>query len=148
MEFTLNIKCDALVEAINRFCDIMEGKSEKSATKPEPESKKPAKEKTKPADDEEDEEEEETEQTKPEPKNRKSAKAAAKEETKPAEEDEDEEGEESEISREEVRAALAKLSKSKGKEVVKDILAEFGAAKLTEVDPEDYGELIKAIKGV
>lgn len=56
-----------------------------------------------------------------------------------------EETEEVSATIEEVRAALAKLSKSKGKERAKEILSKFGVSKVTELAPEQYGAVMKEI---
>lgn len=47
-----------------------------------------------------------------------------------------------EIPREVVRAKLAELSRAGKQAQVKDLLAEFGASKLTEVDPSNYATLL------
>lgn len=63
-------------------------------------------------------------------------------------EDESVPEEETEYTPEEVRAALAKLSKAKGKEVVKELLGSFDAKKFSEVDPQKYDPLMEAINEV
>lgn len=44
---------------------------------------------------------------------------------------------------EEVRAALQKLSKSKGKEAAKAVLTKFGVTKVTELKAEQYAAVMK-----
>lgn len=76
--------------------------------------------------------------------------AYAKEDQTDTEEDKSEpkEEEETQFTPEEVRAALAKVSKAKGKEVVKELLGSFDAKKFSDVDPQKYGPLMEAIKAV
>lgn len=51
---------------------------------------------------------------------------------------------EPEVTIEAVRAVLAEVSQAGGTSKVKELLAQFGAAKLSAVDPSKYGELLKA----
>lgn len=46
---------------------------------------------------------------------------------------------------EDVRKALAELSRTKGKDTAKGLLAKFGAAKVTELKPERFAEVMKAV---
>lgn len=50
------------------------------------------------------------------------------------------------ITVEEVRAGLAKLSKTKGKEVAKGLLSDFGVSKITELEENQYSDFLNAIK--
>lgn len=111
MELTVNIKCDELVKAINRICDVMLGGAVLG-----PVIKAEAKE--------------EAPKAKKEP---------AKNEIKAEEETE-------ETTVEEVRAELAKLSKTKGKDVAKGLLNDFGVSKVTELEENEYSDFLKAIK--
>lgn len=131
MELTINIKCDALVEAINRVCDVTGSQATASEVKPAEKKNKPVGLK---AVKEEPKKAEPVEEPKAEPK------------AEPVEEKT--EGNQEEISLETVRAALAKLSKANGKEAAKEILEMFDASKLTEIPKEKYGELMKAIEEV
>lgn len=47
---------------------------------------------------------------------------------------------------EDVRACLADLSKKGKKELVKELLSEFGASKLSDVDKKDYKALMKRVE--
>lgn len=46
---------------------------------------------------------------------------------------------------EEVRSALAKLGKAKGKEAAKAVLAKFGVTKVTDLKVGDYGAVLKEV---
>lgn len=46
---------------------------------------------------------------------------------------------------EEVRSALAKLGKTKGKEAAKAVLAKFGVSKVTELNPKQYAAVLKEV---
>lgn len=46
---------------------------------------------------------------------------------------------------EEVRSALSKLGKAKGKEAAKAILTKFGVSKVTELKAEQYGAVLKEV---
>ena len=46
---------------------------------------------------------------------------------------------------EEVRSALSKLSKAKGKEAAKAILTKFGVSKVTELKAEQYAAVLKEV---
>lgn len=49
---------------------------------------------------------------------------------------------------EDVRKAMAGLAKRKGKDTAKDLLTKFGAAKVTELKPEQFTEVMKAVEEV
>ena len=46
---------------------------------------------------------------------------------------------------EEVRSALSKLGKAKGKEAAKAILTKFGVSKVTELKAEQYAAVLKEV---
>lgn len=46
---------------------------------------------------------------------------------------------------EEVRSALAKLGKAKGKEAAKAVLSKFGVSKVTELKAEQYAAVLKEV---
>ena len=46
---------------------------------------------------------------------------------------------------EEVRSALSKLGKAKGKEAAKAILTKFGVSKVAELKAEQYGAVLKEV---
>lgn len=46
---------------------------------------------------------------------------------------------------EQVRAAFTKYAKRDGKEAAKKLLEKFGAAKVTELKPEDYAAVMKEV---
>ena len=46
---------------------------------------------------------------------------------------------------EQVRTAFTKYAKQNGKEAAKKLLEKFGAAKITELKPEDYAAVMKAV---
>lgn len=52
------------------------------------------------------------------------------------------------VTLEEVRGVLAPLSQNGKGQEVKDLIASFGATKLTEIPAEKYGELLAAAKGL
>lgn len=52
------------------------------------------------------------------------------------------------VTLEEVRGFLAPLSQNGKGQEVKDLIASFGATKLTEIPAEKYGELLAAAKGL
>lgn len=119
MEITVNIKCDALVNAINRICDVIGGSD---VAKFEPKEK---------------------------PKLPKIENKVARKEIKESKEEatvETEVKDVAEIKPETARKALAELSKLKGKEVAKGVIEGFGCAKFTDIPEEKYPELMKAIK--
>ena len=66
-------------------------------------------------------------------------KAAAVKEEKPAA------AEEKKVSLEDVRSALGALLKAGKKEQVGELLKEFGASKLPDIDPADYPALLKKV---
>ncbi len=47
---------------------------------------------------------------------------------------------------EEVRAAFSEYAKSKGKDKAKELLAKYGATKVTELKAEDYDAAIRDIR--
>lgn len=49
---------------------------------------------------------------------------------------------------EELRAELAALRETKGKELVQEILVSVGVKRLSDAKKEDYGKLMKTIKEV
>ena len=116
MDINVNIKCEELVKAINRFCDELAANGRNHI----PEAKKAIskKEATKVDDNKNND-------TTPEPK-------AIPDNTK--------------ITIEEVRSMLAKLAKDKGKGIAKKLLGDFGVSKITELDESKYSEFLKAIK--
>ena len=59
--------------------------------------------------------------------------------------EETEEAEEVSHTIEEVRSALSKLGKAKGKEAAKAILTKFGVSKVTELKAEQYGAVLKEV---
>lgn len=128
MEITVNIKCDALVNAINRICDVI-GNSGVPKITAENNTKSAKidtanKEIVSKADDEETTVEvQKTE-------------VAVNKETEVT----------TEIAPETARKALSDLSKAKGKEVAKNIIESFGCTKFTDIPKEKYAELMKAIK--
>ena len=65
--------------------------------------------------------------------------AVVKEEKQPAA------AEEKKVSLEDVRAALGALLKAGKKEQVGELLKEFGASKLPDIDPADYPALLKKV---
>jgi len=52
------------------------------------------------------------------------------------------------IKAEDVRAVLNDVVKAKGREAVKELFKNFGAANFTKVKPEDYEALLEAAKEV
>lgn len=58
-------------------------------------------------------------------------------------ESEPSEPEQPSVSREEVRAVLAKKSRAKHTQEVRDLIKEFGADCLSDVDPKYYAELMR-----
>lgn len=52
------------------------------------------------------------------------------------------------VTLEEVRGFLAPLSQNGKGDAVKKLIADFGASKLTEIDPAKYGELLEAAKAL
>jgi hypothetical protein len=62
--------------------------------------------------------------------------------------DDDLGGEDDAATEEQVRAALKKVLKAKGKETVAKILKKFGAETLPELDAEKYAEVIKLAEKV
>lgn len=52
------------------------------------------------------------------------------------------------IKAEDVRAVLNDVVKAKGREAVKELFKNFGAANFTKVKPEDYEALLKAAEEV
>lgn len=124
MEINVNIKCDALINAINRICDVMLTTSSETAAKEiagddtqnnivHKESEIKANESKK-------------------------AEAVSLPNKEPAQK----------ITREAAREALADLAKLKGKEAAKSIIKSFDCTKFTEIPEEKYSELLEAIKGV
>lgn len=49
---------------------------------------------------------------------------------------------------EDVRAILAEISRSGKTSEMKELLSKFGAARLSDVDPKDYAELLAAAREV
>lgn len=70
-------------------------------------------------------------------------KPAAKEEKKPAAKEP-----EKELAFTDVRAKLAELSKAGHTAQIKEILKRHGAEKLSDIRPEDYGEILKEAEGL
>lgn len=131
MEITVNIKCDALVEAINRICEVISSPKAPEATRKE--KAKPVKINTAKKDTEPELCETETD-----------VEIQEKEiavDTEPKEET-------AKITPETARKALADLSKSKGKDAAKGIIKSFGCTKFTDIPEEKYNELMKAIREV
>jgi hypothetical protein len=52
------------------------------------------------------------------------------------------------VSLEAVRARLGELSSDGKKEEIKSLFAKFGVAKLTELQPEKFGELLAAAEAL
>ncbi len=129
MEITVNIKCDALVDAINLICEVISNtKALEVTTKEKAESiKNNTAEKS----------------TVPEFSGGKAAVETAKKETAVNTEPKEETVK---IAPETVRKALADLSKTKGKEVAKGIIESFGCTKFTDIPEEKYDELMKSIE--
>lgn len=69
-------------------------------------------------------------------------------EKKAAAEQEKEETPDEEITLEYVRAVLAEVTRAGKQKELKALLNSFNANKLTEVDPSDYGELVKKAGGL
>ena len=53
---------------------------------------------------------------------------------------------ESECSIEDIRAAFSAFAKKNGKDQAKEILAKYGASKVTEIKESDYNSVIQDIK--
>jgi hypothetical protein len=54
----------------------------------------------------------------------------------------------SSISLEEIRTKLAALVQSGKQQQVKDLISQYGVRKLTEVPPEKYADLLKALEQI
>lgn len=52
------------------------------------------------------------------------------------------------VTLEEVRARLGELSSNGKKEEIKSLFAQFGVAKLTELEPAKFGELLAAAEAL
>lgn len=52
------------------------------------------------------------------------------------------------VSQEELRMKLIELAKNKGKDIVKKMLADFGAEKLSDVKESSYNDLLAKIEEV
>lgn len=63
----------------------------------------------------------------------------------PAEDYTEETADEPAYTIEQVRAAFTKYAKQNGKEAAKKLLEKFGAAKVTELKPEDYAAVMKEV---
>lgn len=63
----------------------------------------------------------------------------------PAEDLMEETEEEPEYTIEQVRAAFTKYAKTNGKDAAKALLEKHGAAKVTELKPEDYAAVMKEV---
>lgn len=48
---------------------------------------------------------------------------------------------------EDIRTAFATFAKAKGKDKAKEILAQFNAHKVTELEEDDYNEVMKVLEG-
>ncbi len=131
MEITVNIKCDALVEAVNRICEVICNTKALEVTAKEKAESTKSKAVEKSTELELREEKNDVEI----PEKETAVKTEIKEETV-------------KISPETARKALADLSKAKGKEVAKSIIESFGFTKFTEIPEEKYSELMKSIKEV
>lgn len=75
------------------------------------------------------------------------AKPAATEQAPPAEPPETKTGKPA-LTLERVRAVLAEKSQSGKTAEVRALLLQFGAAKLSEIEPDKYSKLLKAAEGL
>jgi hypothetical protein len=55
---------------------------------------------------------------------------------------------EPELSLVDVRAALGKLSQAGKQQQVKDLIAQYGVKRLSDIDPAHYTELMKTARGL
>lgn len=55
---------------------------------------------------------------------------------------------ESQYAIEDIRKAFAELAKKKGKDFAKEMLKKFGASKVTELKPDSFEDVMKAIEEV
>ena len=70
------------------------------------------------------------------------------EEIIPDKQDKPEKPTEDEYKIEDVRKALGELARTKGKDEAKKILTKFGASKVTELKPDCFADVMKAVEEV
>lgn len=128
MEITVNIRCDALVKAINRFCDVMSNQDIPTTTKPTEIKANTSEENNKTEIKSQDDNSEENKKSETKSHDDKAAAKA--------------------ISIADVRKVLAEKTQSgKGAEV-KELLSKYGAVKLSEIDAKDYAALLNEAEGL
>ena len=146
MEITVKIQADELAGAINNLAEALlvdnnnlaesinnlalsVGPIEAVKTEPKKVAEEPQKVEDKPK-----------AEPKEEPK-------AEKEEPKAEKEEPKAEKEEPQYKIEDIRTAFATYAKAKGKDKAKEILAQFNAHKVTELEEDDYNAVMKVLEG-
>lgn len=132
MEITIKIEAPALVDAINALAAALAGNIELLLMGPGSRSGE--------VHPDIQEQRESKPQPKPEPKPKSEPSNTPETATTPAEN--------ATVTLEQVRAKLAALTQSGKQPQVKELLAKFGAKRLTEVPTEKYAELLKEAEAI